>query len=168
MFETLKTLIADLTGAPTRDVRCDDDYRLATAALLVRAATGDSRMSADRRASLHELIKDAFALDDASTSGLIAQAIDADRRAVDLYQFTSRIAASVDEEGRRRVIEMIWVIVYSGEGIGDFEQNFVWRVADLLGVSTRQRVELRRRVAARTTPRGDVPASRAWSPAALI
>jgi uncharacterized tellurite resistance protein B-like protein len=149
MFEALKTCIARLTSAQTQHVRFDDDYRLAVAALLVRAATGDSGILADRRASLHRIIKSGFALDDASTSGLVAHAIEADRRAVDLYQFTSRITTSVDDEGRRHVVEMIWEIMLAGGRIGDFEQNFVWRVADLLGVSARERINLRRCVAAR-------------------
>jgi uncharacterized tellurite resistance protein B-like protein len=149
MFETLKARIARLTGAPTQHVRCDFNYRLAVATLLVRAATGDSEILADRRASLHGLIKGGFALDDSSTSELIAQAIEADRRAVDLYQFTSRITSSVDDEGCRRIVEMIWEIIHAGRRISDFEQNFVWRVADLLGVSARERIELRHRVAAR-------------------
>jgi uncharacterized tellurite resistance protein B-like protein len=33
--------------------------------------------------------------------------------------------------------------------IHEFESNLVWRTAELLGVSTRDRVELRREVAAR-------------------
>jgi uncharacterized tellurite resistance protein B-like protein len=163
MFETLKTRIAHLIGAPAQHVR-DDDYRLATAVLLVRAATGNNGLLADRRARLHELIKGGFALDETAASRLIAQAIEADLHAVDLYQFTSRITSSVDDEGRRRIVEMIWEVIYAGGRVGDFEQNFVWRVADLLNVSARERVELRRRVAARATPDGDAPMqSRAWS-----
>jgi uncharacterized tellurite resistance protein B-like protein len=45
---------------------------------------------------------------------------------------------------------MMWEVVHAGERIGDFEQNFVWRAADLLGVSSRERIELRRRIAARS------------------
>jgi len=32
--------------------------------------------------------------------------------------------------------------------VNEFEHNIIWRAADLLGVSTRQRVELRQRIAA--------------------
>jgi uncharacterized tellurite resistance protein B-like protein len=150
MFEGFKTFIADLTGAPARDDRFgDDDYRLAAAALLVRVAAADGAMSSGRRARLHDVIKARFRLDDAAAGRLIAQAIEADRRAVDLYHFTSRIVRSLDDNDRRRFVEMIWDVVYAGERIGDFEQNFVWRVADLLGVSARERIELRRRIVAR-------------------
>ena len=62
---------------------------------------------------------------------------------------TSRIARSLDEEGRRRIIEMMWEIVHVGGPVGDLEQNFVWRAADLIGVPARERIALRRRIAAR-------------------
>jgi uncharacterized tellurite resistance protein B-like protein len=165
MFETLRSFIAELTGeAPPDGGLRDDDYRLAAAALLVRVASVDGDMSADKRARLHAVIKDGFALDDATAARLIEQGVQADRRAVDLYQFTSRITRSVDDAGRRRIVEMMWEVAHAGEGIGEFAQNLVWRAADLLGVSSRERIELRRRIAAR----GRATHLATWSPAALI
>jgi uncharacterized tellurite resistance protein B-like protein len=150
MFETLKTYIAQLTGEPAREGRfSDDDYRLAAAALLVRVAAADGGMSGEKRANLHSVLKGGFDLDDAITARLIDEASHAEQRAVDLYHFTSRITRSVDDDGRRRIVEMMWEVVHAGERVGDFEQNFVWRAADLLGVSSRERIELRRRIAAR-------------------
>jgi uncharacterized tellurite resistance protein B-like protein len=151
MFETLKTYIAQITGEPAREGRfSDDDYRLAAAALLVRVAAADGGMSGEKRANLHSVLKDGFDLDDAITARLIDEAAEAEQRAVDLYHFTSRITRSVDDDGRRRIVEMMWEVVHAGERVGDFEQNFVWRAADLLGVSSRERIELRRRIAARS------------------
>jgi uncharacterized tellurite resistance protein B-like protein len=151
MFETLKTYIAQLTGEPAREGRfSDDDYRLAAAALLVRVAAADGGLSAEQRTNLHSVLKDGFDLDDATTARLIDEASQAEQRAVDLYHFTSRITRSVDDHGRRRIVEMMWEVVHAGERVGDFEQNFVWRAADLLGVSSRERIELRRRIAARS------------------
>ena len=67
---------------------------------------------------------------------------------VDLYRFTSIIMRSVDEDGRLRIIEMMWELVFADGKVNEFEDNVIWRAADLLGISTRQRVELRRRVGA--------------------
>jgi len=54
---------------------------------------------------------------------------------------------ALDEDGRRRVIEMMWEIVYADGRVSDFESNLLWRAADLLGISARERIELGRRVA---------------------
>jgi uncharacterized tellurite resistance protein B-like protein len=151
MFATLKALFAaPLAEAKRTDCFSDAELRLAAAALLVRVATVESAKLANKRANLHAVIKRRFRLDDATAARLIEQATEADRHAVDLYNFTSRISRRVDEEGRRRIIEMMWEIVHIGGAVGDLEQNFVWRAADLLGVPSRERIALRRRVAARS------------------
>jgi hypothetical protein len=43
---------------------------------------------------------------------------------------------------------MMWEIVCADGTVDALEDNIIWRAADLLGVSSRQRVELRQRVSA--------------------
>jgi uncharacterized tellurite resistance protein B-like protein len=78
---------------------------------------------------------------------LVVEATEAEHEAIDLYHFTSLINRSLDEDGRRRVVEMMWEIVYADGRASEFESNLVWRAADLLGISSRERIELGRRVA---------------------
>ena len=52
----------------------------------------------------------------------------------------------LNEPGRARVIEMMWEIVYADGQRDELEDNLLWRAADLLGVSARERIELRRRI----------------------
>jgi uncharacterized tellurite resistance protein B-like protein len=68
--------------------------------------------------------------------------------AVDLYHFTSVIMRSVNEEGRLRIVEMMWELVYADGRVSEFEDNVVWRAADLLGISSRDRIDLKHRAAA--------------------
>jgi uncharacterized tellurite resistance protein B-like protein len=147
MFESLKNFIANLESA--RPQKFDDkDCRLATAALLTRVATVDSEMSKAKREKLHAVLKSCFGLDDIATAQLILDAAAADRSAVDLYHFTRRLSDVLDNEGRQRIVEMMWQVIYVDGRVNDFESNIIWRIADLLGVSSRQRIELRQRVAA--------------------
>ena len=126
-----------------------NDYRLAAAALLVHAAAIDGDVGDDEREKLHTVIKQQFALDEATTDELVAEATEAENESIDLYHFTSLINRSLDEEGRRRVVEMMWEIAYADGGVDEFERNLIWRAADLLGVSSRERIELGQRVASR-------------------
>jgi uncharacterized tellurite resistance protein B-like protein len=80
---------------------------------------------------------------------LIASATLVEGDAVDLYHFTSVIMRSVDEAGRLRIVEMMWELVYADGQVSEFEDNVVWRAADLLGVSSRDRIDLKHSVAAR-------------------
>jgi uncharacterized tellurite resistance protein B-like protein len=152
MLGSLKTLVTALVGKTEQLDRFEDhDCRLATAALLIRAATIDDAMSDARRDKLRAVLKSHFGLNDAATAELIEKGVEADREAVDLYHFTRRISTSLDDEGRRRIVEMMWEIIYADGAVSGPEDNIVWRVADLLAVSSRQRIELRRRVAAERT-----------------
>jgi len=42
---------------------------------------------------------------------------------------------------------MMWELVYADGNVTEFEDNVVWRAADLLGISSRDRLELKHRVA---------------------
>jgi uncharacterized tellurite resistance protein B-like protein len=148
MLESLKNLISELTGGDKHPARFEgNDYRLAAAALLVHAATIDGSETAAEQEKLRSVLKARFSLDDAATDELIEAATAAERDAVDLYHFTSLLNRSLDEEGRRGIVEMMWEIVFADGRVGEFEDNLMWRAADLLGVSSRDRIALRRRIA---------------------
>jgi uncharacterized tellurite resistance protein B-like protein len=104
-------------------------------------------MSEAERGKLQDLLKQRFALDDAAAAELIAQGAAADEKAVDLYHFTHLLNGSLDEAGRLRMIEMMWTMAYADGTLSEFEDNLIWRVADLLGVSSTERIALRRRAA---------------------
>jgi uncharacterized tellurite resistance protein B-like protein len=149
MFEAFKKFVSDLADGETHPSRfADNDYRLAAAALLVHAAAIDGAISDIERERLHAVIKRWFDLDDAATDELLSAATTAEQESIDLYHFTSLLGRSLDEDGRRRAVEMMWQIAYSDGRVTEFEENLIWRAADLLGVSTRERVEMRQRVAA--------------------
>jgi uncharacterized tellurite resistance protein B-like protein len=156
MFESLRNFVAEFVDGEKHPSQfADNDYRLAAVALLVHAATIDGDMSPSERDKLHAVVKRRFALDDAVADELIDKATQAEHEAVDLYHFTSLLNRALDEEGRARIVEMMWEIVYADGRRDELEDNLLWRAADLLGVSQRQRIELRRRIAGEAGETGD-------------
>jgi uncharacterized tellurite resistance protein B-like protein len=147
MFDAIKKLMADLGdgGRPAAPFG-EDDYRLAAAALLVHAAAIDGNIADVERQKLHAVIMQRFNLDDAGADRLIAAATEAEQQAIDLYQFTSRLNRTLDQAGRARIVEMLWQIVCADGVITEFEDNLVWRAADLLSVPREERIALRERV----------------------
>ena len=53
------------------------------------------------------------------------------------------MAPAVDEAGRRRIVEMMWEMVFADGKVTEFEDNVLWRAADLLGISGRDRIDLK-------------------------
>ena len=146
MLDAIRQFIADLTGMPEARRFGDDDYRLAAAALLFHATAIDGIVSAEERAKLHELLKLRFDLDDSDADQLAAAAEAADNEAVDLYGFTSILARRLDEAGRERIVEMMWELVFADGMVHEFEDNLIWRVAELLGVPSQTRIRLKQAV----------------------
>lgn len=154
MLDRLRQFISDVVS-PTEGTRHfdDTDYRLAATALLIHVISIDGEPSETEKRKLHSLLELRFQLDPGTADRLIADATEVEGDAVDLYHFTSRIMRSVDEEGRLRIIEMMWELVYADGRVSEFEENVVWRAADLLGISSRDRINLKHRVAdGRLTP----------------
>jgi uncharacterized tellurite resistance protein B-like protein len=147
MFESFKNFVSEFVDGEKHPSHfADNDYRLAAAALLVHAAAIDGDILPSERDRLHAVIKQGFGLDDEATSELIAKATAAEQESVDLYHFTRLLNRALDEPGRARVIAMMWEIVYADGQRDELEDNLLWRAADLLGVSPRERIELRRRI----------------------
>jgi len=148
MFQAFKQFMAELAGGQKHPSRfAETDYRLAAVALLVHVAMIDGGVSDIERGRLHTVVKRGFNLDDAAAEALVAEATTAEQEAIDLYHFTSLLNRSLDEDGRRRIVEMMWQVVYADHRVTEFEDNLIWRAADLLGISSRDRIELRGKVA---------------------
>ncbi|MDR4307393.1 TerB family tellurite resistance protein [Chelatococcus sambhunathii] len=148
MLDALRRFLTEFAGASGQDGFAVDDHRVAAAALLVNLIGADGIADAAEKAALHDVLKAHFGLDDTETAGLVAAARRREADAVDLYAFTSVLKRSLDACGRAEVVEMMWEIVFADGEAHEIEDNIVWRAADLLGVPDRERVELKRRIAA--------------------
>jgi len=159
MFDSLRHFMNELagTGEDAGKTFSVSDHRVAAAALMVHLLSVDGVVEEQERDALHGIVRARFGLSESETDELLALARQRDQEAVDLYAFTSVLKRSLDAEGRAGVIEMMWELVFSDGAVNELEDNVVWRVAELLGVSTRERVELKRRIAARARPLSDTP-----------
>ena len=148
MFDSLRQFIADVVAPDAASEPFDETgYRLAATALLIHVVSLEGAPSPVELRKLHALIERGFQLDPGTADRLIAAATVEEGNAVDLYHFTSVIMRTVDEAGRLKLIEMMWELVYADGRVSEFEDNVVWRAADLLGISARDRINLRRGVA---------------------
>ena len=140
MLDALRDLVRRF-GAHESDVHFSaDDSRLAVAALLVHSMTIDGATSDVERAKVKDLLTRRFGITGADLDLLVEDATEAENDAVDLYRFTSVLKRQMSEEERIEVIENLWEIAFADGVSTEFEENLVWRVAELLGVSARDRI----------------------------
>jgi uncharacterized tellurite resistance protein B-like protein len=143
MISALKRFLADLTGEPEPKPIGADESRLAAAALLYHVTAIDGAVGDDERTRLRALLKDRFDLADDDLDDLMAAAETADKEAVDLYGFTSVLKQRLDIAERERLVGMMWELVYADGTVHEFEDNLIWRAAELLGVSSEVRIRLK-------------------------
>jgi len=155
MLDSLRQFIAELTSADgqenSRERRAfaADDYRLAAAGLFIHLISLDGKPTDAETSTLHSLLEQRFDLDPGTANRLIDAATRVEGAAVDLYHYTSRLMRALDERGRARIVEMMWELVYADGRVSEFEESVVWRAADLLGVSSTERIALKQHVAGR-------------------
>lgn len=137
MFDALNRLFA----AP-KPANSPIDTKLAVAALLVHLATVDGVITSAEQKTIAGVLQDHFDLEEREVKTLIEEATQRDKDAVDFYQFTSTLT-KLEEDERINIIRLMWQVVFADGHNHELEDNTVWRVAELIGVSSRQRTILR-------------------------
>jgi uncharacterized tellurite resistance protein B-like protein len=137
MFDTLTRLFST--------PKADDGppgTRLAVAALLVHLSAVDGVVTKEERETISGILQDHFELSEEEVEKLTAEATRRDHEAVDLYQFTSALT-KLEEKDRIGIIRLMWQVVFADSENHELEDNTVWRIAELIGVSARDRTILR-------------------------
>ena len=151
MLDRLQKLLRAFGGtgpAKPKFVFDEGDHRVAAAGLLVHAMNVDGVQSPLEMERLQTLLMERFSLDETETKALIAVADQRDKEAVDFHAFTAVVKRAYNEEGRKRIVEMMWDVVFADGQLHEFEDNMVWRVAEIIGVPPTQRILIRKQVAA--------------------
>lgn len=141
MFEAISRLF---TQPEPVDLR--HEPKLAVAALLVHLAAVDGTVSEEEREAVRGALMDYYDLDEDEVAKLVADATRQANDAVDYYRFTSTLA-SLDDTERLEIIRMMWRVVFADKKNHELEDNMVWRIAELIGVSARDRTILRKQMA---------------------
>ena len=139
-----------LLGEDQRAKHLREEELLAAAALLEHASLVDGRADPEERRKLKSLLQVRFNLAEDEFDRVLGEAEAWEQESVDLYSFTSVLCRELDQEGRQRIVEMLWEIVLADGVLHEYEADLVSRGAELLGVSTRDRVRLRKIVESRT------------------
>ncbi len=148
MFDQIINFISSLTDGETekQDGISPDDVRLSAAALMYHVIQADGVMRDEETERLEKLVSAENEVGGNELRALLVAAKTACDEAVDLYRFTSTLMRNLEKEQRLHLIELLWELVYSDGVRHELEDNVVWRISELLGVDSRERIALRQRV----------------------
>lgn len=148
MLDRLLNFLRRLPGdaGPETDGSGADDPRVAAAALMFHVIDADGVRDDAERQRLRQVLARAHDLSGSELEAVMRQGEAAEREAVDLYAFTSVLNRHLDEAARIEFIGVLWEMVYADGERHELEENVVWRVAELIGVSSRDRILMRQKV----------------------
>ena len=120
------------------------ELQIAVSKILVRTAKIDDEFHILEEQKILELLTKYFSLNDEDSKNLMELGISEEKSATDLYAYTNTIKKSLELNERKKIIEMMWQIIVTDDNFDPYENNLVWRVAELIGISTRERVQIRK------------------------
>lgn len=148
MLSSLKRLFSDLVERRPEKAFEIDDPRLAVAALMFHVVAVDGAVKPQEKALwIAELARRYdMSLDEAQA--LAEAGREAELETADLMTFTVGLQLRLTPAERLDVVRALWTIVLADGEIHEFEDNVVWRIADLLDIAPRDRLTARKEVEA--------------------
>ena len=123
-----------------------DAEKLAAAALMVEVAVQDGDFDDLERKTIEKSLIEKLDLSADDAKELLSKAEDKQSQSIQILSFTREIKNHFDDEGRVRIMEMLWDVVFADGEEDDYESNLMRRIAGLLYVSDKQSGELRKKV----------------------
>lgn len=151
MLERVISFLKELPSGDSENKTREDDPRIAAAALLYHVMDADGVRQDVEWDRIKTLLGDEYKLGGGELDRLVKAGQSADAEAIDLYAFTSVLKRHLDEQQRIHFIRMMWDVVYADGEVHELEDNTLWRVAELIGVASRDRIQ-QRKEAARDMP----------------
>jgi len=133
----MKSIIKKLFQlTPSAEKQHDGEHalRVSTAALLIEVSRADFEQDDAELAHMRQLLALQFALDDAELDDLMDQAHQEADDLISLQHITRVLNEQFDQTMKKRVIEMMWQVVFA-DGVKDhYEEHLIRQVAELLYV----------------------------------
>ena len=147
MLDRLKSFLTGSGGNKPEEQHFDaTDQQLAQAALMFHVIAADGIVQEEEKQKLRQILENTYGLNQAESDQLFEEAKLADREAIDLYSFTRLLKRDLSVEERLALIRNLWEMVYADGELHELEDNVVWRIAELLAIDKRDRMELKQDV----------------------
>jgi len=117
-----------------------DSTAIAVIALALHVIQADGIVQDTESETLESVIRAYFNLSKGDFDLMLAAARKEEEDAIDFFRFTSRINRALDERQKTEFIGMLWQIVHADNERNELEDHLVWRIAELIGVSGRERI----------------------------
>lgn len=130
----------------------DDDPRVAAVALLFHIVDADGQEQGVEKKVLYDIVSREFELVGADLKALIEAGRQANRDSLDIFSFTATLKRHLSRQECITFIGLLWEIAFADGYVYELEDTLIWRIADLIGVDRKDRLELKKLVGQKQKP----------------
>ena len=127
----------------------NDDPRVAAVALAFHIVDADGQEQGVEKKVLYDIVSHEFELAEPDVRALIEAGKAANRDSLDIFNFTSTLKRHLTKEECIKFIGVLWEIAYADGYIYELEDTLIWRIAEMIGVYRKDRLELKKMVGQR-------------------
>jgi uncharacterized tellurite resistance protein B-like protein len=124
----------------------NDEYKVACTALLCEAASMDGVFDENEKKLILVLIQKQFNVDANEANKIYIEGKNLAENSSQLYGFTRIIKESWEVEKRITLLEMLWELAYVDGELDAAEDMLIRRIAGLIHVEDRDRIEAKQKV----------------------
>lgn len=137
MFGSFRQLFEERVGSNTAEAPAEEReraLRLAAAALLFEVVRADGTVAEEEKVVMRTAVQSTFGLsrEEAEELGRLAEA--AARESVSIYEFTHTVDRELSREEKKRLVELLWLVVFADAEKDAYEERMVRKIAGLLHV----------------------------------
>lgn len=107
---------------------------IATCALLLEMAHTDSEFNSLEQEKIISILQDEFNLSHHDASELIELSELERKESLDLWQFTNLINNHYSKEEKKKVLEILWHVVYADDKVDKYEEYLMRKLSNLLNM----------------------------------
>jgi len=136
MFEAVRDFFCRVTAehAAAGPAAGQRAVQLAAAALLFEIVRADGEVRPEELTVMRAGVQGTFGLSAEDTEALMAMAEGESRSAISLFEFTRVVDEAFDEEQKKRIVELLWLVAFADARKDAHEEHLIRQIATLLHV----------------------------------
>jgi uncharacterized tellurite resistance protein B-like protein len=149
IFKAILKALPKTGGTDTgRNTDADRELQIATCALLLDCAHADNEFAPEEERKIEQLMRGHFALSEEAFHEIKKLSGEKLKGSIDLWQFAKTIKEQYSYRQKKKIIEMVWAVIYADDTLEAHEDYLVHKLATVLSLDHRELIDAKLKILA--------------------
>lgn len=146
MFNFFKNILDGNESRSQTQDSLKEKVDLATCVLLLEMAHSDNDFSYEEAKAIREILEKDMGLSGDEINEILQEAEKEQAQAIDFWQYANLINDHYSDDEKRKVIEMVWKVVYADGKIDKYEDYLIHKIGYVLHLSQKELIDAKLKV----------------------